>query len=615
MGNRRIILFLLTAIAACSLLLWALHQRQRDFAVQEKARPNLIDEALGRVVRLTIDRGDTRIGLALTGDRWHLTAPFSAQIEQGTVARVLDAFETTRIHDALAFHELRKRELSLREFGLAPARIHVMLEGSQQRQEILLGAFTPLGNELYVRVNGTDHILVVPAALHDAIPRTADDLRSRKLVYGPRGAVRTLEIRAPGSPFITLAKESGTWRLVQPAAAPADDDKVNALLDTLYEARLSHFVWPTVSNVMDVAETETALKTRMGVYGLGIDYGVHISVQESSGAPPAKLIFGHTLDSAAALCYALLPDGGTIGAVSNSVAEAFRLTVGSLRDPRPFYGPAAGVRRLQIHLADTLFVLTQTNGLWRFEAPVADAADQTAVRETVERLLRLKADAIFENGTEPAADMLERALPLSHVEVASDQGAWRFLIQPGDLENAVYHLVFTNAPTVFQIASSNLPPALVNMAGVFSLRDKSVLALPRASLRRITVKRDDAPAVVTVERDSGEALWHLGEGSSGRIAEAPLHALTAGLEDLRADRIEGVGLTAERLAAYGLSAPWLEISIDVDAQDAVRKTLLVGRDAGFGKRYAAIRGLDVLFVLDRAALEILSTRFVEPITP
>jgi len=614
MGNRRTILFLLAAITACALLLWGLHVRRQTFGMQESVRSRVVDEALGRVTRLTIDRGEARMSVELADGRWHMTAPFPAQIEQGAVARLLDAFESARVKDAIAFQELRKRELSLRDFGLAPPRVHVTLEGVQHSESFLLGALTPLGNELYLRVEGSDQVLVVPAALLDAIPHTADDLRSRKLVNGVRNAVRAIEVRAPGRPFITLSKETGTWRLVQPTAAAADDERIDSLLDTLYGARLSYFVWPTVSNVLDVTVTDSALKTRMGLYGLGPDSGIQINVQANGDTQPEKITLGHTLDGAVSLCYVLLPGGGAIGAVSNAVADAFKLSVANLRDPRPFFGSAAGVRRLQIHLGDSLFVLTQTNGLWRFEAPVSDKADQSAVRDTVERLLRVRADAIFENGDDTRTATHERSLPISHVELTAEQGAWRFMVAPGNLEGTAFNLVFTNAPTVYRIASSNLPSALVNMAGVFSLRDKNVLNLPRASVRRITVTHEGTPATV-VERENSEALWHLGEGTAGRIVDERLHALLVCVENLRADRIEGVGLEPERLAAFGLREPWLEISIDVDARDAVRKTLRIGREAGFGKRYATVRGLDVLFVLDRSALSILAARIVEPLTP
>jgi hypothetical protein len=607
MNNRRIILFLLCGIALCSALLW----NKRIFPVEDKPRESLTGTTLDAVERMTIERGDTRIGLDRTAGQWALTAPFPAHVEQGTVARLLDAFESARVKDALAFQEIRKRELSLREFGLSPARMQVTLESPQRRDVFLFGALTPTGNEVYLRVNEESRILVVSAALHDAIPKTADDLRSRKLLHGRRDAARTLEVRSPGQPFIALSRETGTWRLVQPVAAPASDEQVEALLDVLYGTRVCGFVWPTVSNVMDVAEAESAVKTRMGLYGLGPDTGLQISVQEAGAAQPARLTLGHPLDGSAGLSYVLLPGGEAIGAVSNAVAEAFRLSAAGLRDPRPFGGPASGVRRLQIHMGDARFVLTQTNATWRFEVPAAEEADQAAVRETLERLLRLKAESLHDGGAGSREGEHERSMPVSYVELAADQGSWRFMIEHDDLEGRFLNLTFTNAPTVFRVAASNVPPALIDMRGLLGLRDRRVLALPRASLRRITVRREEESAAV--ERGNGDAAWRLSGNSSGRISSGRLEALVGCLENLRADRIEGVGLAPEQFAAYGLREPWLEVSADVEAKDAVRKVLLVGREAGFGKRYAAVRGLDVLFVLDAPTLETLSARFVEPL--
>jgi hypothetical protein len=612
MSNRRIILFLLCCIAFCAVLLLGLQQRRPLFPLEEKTKTSLIDAALDTVTRVAIDRGDARIVLNRAAGKWTMTAPFPAQVEQGAVARLLDAFETAHVKDALAFQEIRKRELSLGEFGLSPARMQVLLESPQRRDLFLFGAYTPPGTEVYLRMGGNDPVLVVPAALCDAVPKTADDLRSRKLMHGPRGAARTLEVRSPGNPFITLSRDTGTWRLVQPVAAPASDEKVEALLDVLYAARVSRFVWPTVSNVMDVAEAESAVKTRMGLYGLGPDTGLQISVQEAGAAQPARLTLGHPLDGAGALSYVLLPDGEAIGAVSNAVSDAFRLSVTGLRDPRPFSGSATGVRRLQIHMGDVQCVLTQTNAVWRFEVPIADEAEQAAVWDTLEKLLRLKAESLEDAAAEQRERDLEQNTPVSHVELGSDQDTWRFTIQAGDVAGHYMNLRFANAPTVFRVASSNVPPALTGLGGLLGLRDKTMLALPRASLRRITVKRNGEPSPA-VERDSGDAAWHLGEGHAGRISAERLDTLVKALETLRADRIEGVGLSPEQLAEQGLLNPWLELSVDVEAKDAVRKVLLVGKEAGFGKRYAAVRGLDVLFVLAPETLATLSARFVDPI--
>jgi len=70
---------------------------------------------------------------------------------------------------------------------------------------------------------------------------------------------------------------------------------------------------------------------------------------------------------------------------------------------------------------------------------------------------------------------------------------------------------------------------------------------------------------------------------------------------------------SDKIDAYGFRIPWLEISVDVEADDAMRKTILVGKEAGFGKRYAMVRGLDVLFVLGQEELQVLSQRLVEPL--
>lgn len=451
------------------------------------------------------------------------------------------------------------------------------------------------------------------AVLYDAIPRTADDLRSRKLVHCDRALVRSLEVRTPGRPFIQLSKDTGTWRLVQPSPAPASDVKIEALIDLLYEARVSHFVWPTVSNVMDIAETEATIKTRKGVYGLGMDTGVQIQLQEKGAESPVRIVFGHTLGESAGLTYALLQGGDAIGAVSNAVVDAFLLTSSELRDTRLFFESPPSVRRFQVYFGDALFVLTQTNGLWRLETPIADVADQAVVRDTVERLLRLNAESIDADSTSEARRVNnEQNLPISHVELFTEQASWRFSISPEDIEGKFLRVTFTNAPAAFRVASSNVPPALISMIGLLGLRDKTILTLPAASLRRITLKRDGQPAEA-IERGKGDSAWRLGEGMTGQIVDARLDALVKRLGGLRADRIESLGMVSDKIDAYGLRLPWLEVSVDVEAADAIRKTVLVGKEAGFGKRYAMVRGLDVLFVLGQEDLQVLSQRLVEPL--
>ena len=612
MGNRRIIIFLFAGIGVCALLLWGAQRRVRFFPTESKVRAVLFEYPLDTVDGVTVERGETRLDVRRQGGRWDLVAPFPSRVDQGTVTRLVDAFENARVTDALSFQELRRRGLSLKEFGLAPAAVRVTLRDAQRSDEIRLGSLSPLGKEVYARMNQMDQVLVLPAELKAALPCTADDLRSRKLLHSDRSLLRMIELRTPGHPFIKLSKETGTWRMIQPAPAPASNEKVEALLDALYKACVVRFVWPTVSNVLDVAEADSALKTRMELYGLGADAAVQIHVQEAMSADSAKVVFGRPLDDADALNYVLLQGGNTVGAVSNEVVKAFHLLPSDLRDTRLFFEKPGSVRRLQVFYGDLLFVLTQTNALWQMQAPVSDIADQHAVKDTVEQVLRLKAETISDEAqSEPRRAGGEVSPPLSHVELVSEQSSWRFAIAPDDYDGTFYRITFTNSPTVFRVASSNVPPALVSMIGLLGLRDKTVLALPVDSLRRISVKRETG--CETLRRESGDAVWRLGEGVTGKVDAVRLGAWLAQLVSLKADRIEKLGISLEDIDAYGVRSPWLEVSVDVDAADAVRKTLLIGKEAGFGKRYAMVRGLDVLFVLSAESLRVLSLQLVEPL--
>ncbi|MDD3545180.1 MAG: DUF4340 domain-containing protein [Kiritimatiellae bacterium] len=610
MGNRRIILFFLCGIAVCSFLIWGLPRYAPFLPVKTEAAAALTDGDLSWVERITVDHGDARIGMCLKAGRWVLEAPFQAPVDRGAALRFLDLFESARVKDSLGFHELRKRELSLKEFGLAPARAHVVLEGGK-RHEFFFGAATPLGKGVFVRAGRDERVLVVSGDLCGALPRTADDIRSRRLAGYTEGSISAIEIRVPERPFIRLSKESGTWRLTQPVEAPASDAKVAAMLGMLENARVSRFIWPTVSNVMDVAESEAAFRTRLGVYGLGDDTGTRVQLLPERPGEPVVIIFGTPVKETEGFTYVLLHGATAIGAVSNAVVEAVRLSPEDLRDMRLFSELPARVDRLQVSLGEDEFVLAQTGAQWRFETPMSDLADQAAVGQVVKSLININADEIEDRAGGDERDE-GRGKPLSRVDVGAGARSWRFSIMPADAENRLMSVVFTNSTRVFRVAASNVPSALVSTVGMLGLRDKTVLALPERSLRRITLKRGRAQADV-VERSGPDAAWRAGEVSPGKVDAARLSAVVALLEKIRADRVEKLGVTLEEIEAYGLRDPWLSLSADVDATDSVRKTLLVGKEAWFGKRYAMVRGLDILFVLSPETLGILNGHLVETV--
>lgn len=604
MGNRNILFFLTLGILLCLGALYALRGVRLMPAAETDAA---LTPPLDAVEHVFLERGGQRIGVVRQDGRWLMTAPFASSVDKIRVQRILDAFESARVRDALSPLELAKREIRLKDLGLTPGVCRVLLEGKGRRLSFVLGNRTPLGAEVYVKREDSPTVFVVGKELDEVLPRSPDDLRSCRLFAGAPDDIAGLEIRAPGKPFIKLARREDGWQFVQPDAVPAASEKVDALLASVCTNTVSRFVWPSPSNVMDVVQSDTLFKTRLALYGLERESGVKVDIlPEGCGEPPSTLVFGRAKEDEPGLTYTLLHGSDSIGLVSSKAAGAFGVTPWELRDNRLFTESPAQVTRLQVALGASRFVLSQTNRQWRLETPIADVADQTAAAELVHAVASLRADRIENAPADDGAKSRElQYQPLCTGEISFGDRRRAFTVSPDDISNAVCRIRFEDSSLRFFLATSKLPQGLLNMAGLFALHDKTLLSLSPASVRKIAV-RAESGAQTLLERETADAPWSVVQPSGGKLQAANLEKLLDALASFKADRIAKLNLSLEDMATYGLRKPWLEVTLTVESADAVRKTLLVGNSPGFGKRYALVRGSDVLYVLDKAALDLLS---------
>jgi hypothetical protein len=532
-------------------------------------------------------------------------------VDQSAVAQLLDAIETAHVSDAIRFSEMKRRNLSLGDFGLSPPVARVTFQGAGWTRTVLVGTPVPTGKEVFVRDLSTEEIWSVPAEVASRLPRAVDDWRSRDLAAGDRSRVRLLELKAQGKPFIRLSKETGAWRLLQPAEAPADDRKVEALLDALYAGKAVRFVWPSVQSVADILATDSALKSRMEVYGLASDVALQVTVQELAGAEPGRVVFGNRCDGEDTLRYVLMPGGGTVAVASNTVFEAFQCSPADLRDMRLFLEKPQNVKRLEIAMDGLLFVLTQNGALWQMESPVAMRLDQSRVSAALGQLLRLTADSVSDKAdTAQATDTAEaqtqpQPQPVSQMELLTDNGAFRVAFAQGDTAEDFYRVTMTNNPVVYHVAASNVPPAFLNVQDALALCDRTVLSLTNGAIRRVTVKRPDGTSE-SLQRESGaDSGWRSAGEDAREIDPAAVKPFLAAVSLLTVERIEKPFAAPAGADPYELKSPWLEITLDVNAADAIRKTIIIGKEAPDGGRYATLRGQDAVFVLSAETLSVL----------
>jgi hypothetical protein len=234
------------------------------------------------------------------------------------------------------------------------------------------------------------------------------------------------------------------------------------------------------------------------------------------------------------------------------------------------------------------------------------------VTEAIEQLLRLNAVEIFSSTnvlTTAAVPSVEASDGSSRIEVVTGGGASSKLVfTPEYLDGKAYYSVsMTRAKVTYRVEMNSVPAALLHASAALALYDKTLLSFTNNSVQRISTKLPSGVTETVVREKDG--LWRL-DNASGVLITDSLTERLALLSKLTADRVEKPCATSGDADAYGLKTPWMEMSISVDAGDVIRKTILVGSATSEGARYAMVRGLDLVFVLDAKTVGLLSKSLV-----
>jgi hypothetical protein len=477
-----------------------------------------------------------------------------------------------------------------------------------RESSFLFGNATASGKDIYVRKNGREQVLVVPIAVYNAVPAEVDDLRSRRLADCDPALVSSIAIRRPGHPFIRMTLKEGAWVLEEPISAKASQERVERFLRSLLDVRVLQFVWPSLENVMDVADYERALKTRKGLYGLDEESGSSISIQTLDGSFDTTVVIGRNSEKVGDSVYALLDSGRTIGTVSNSFAAVVSVEPEFFRGMRIFDGISGVISRVQIMVGTDLFVMSRTNDLWKIDSPVSEPADQERVQRAIEGIVSLRADRIVHGVQQDESG--NQGFETGYIELTSGVETLMCSLKKADYAGETYELTFADSHDVYYVAGSNMPPALVSREALLDFRDKNLLSLPENSISRVTIRKSGEPAFAVEYVRENQRWFPAGGELGGTLNQDAFQRILRFLYDSRADRVAKVGLSSSDQEYYGFTEPWLEITLDLNLEDAVRRTLLIGRSAGGNMRYAMRRGDQSVFLVDEQRLAVFSESLI-----
>lgn len=203
-------------------------KREKVFTVESDQIESLtVKAASGEVTTLKKDHGT-----------WKITAP---------QAMAADAAEVSAITTAIAGLEeervVEETPPSLKEFTLDPPRISLSFTktGDPATHRLDLGVKTPMGADLYAKVEGQTKVFLIGSYREDALNKTTFNLRDKTVLVFDRDAANFLKVDGGKTPVV-LAKKDNQWRLSVPFDSAADFGAVDGLVGRLFQGQMKSFV-------------------------------------------------------------------------------------------------------------------------------------------------------------------------------------------------------------------------------------------------------------------------------------------------------------------------------------------------------------------------------------
>jgi hypothetical protein len=177
-----------------------------------------------------------KISVERTNDGWVVTQPVVYPGQKAAIESLVDALKKLTV--AMRVPSGGNADV---EYGFKTPET-ITLQSGDDRRQILVGNKTAPGDQVFVRVVGSDGIFVTDASWLEFIPQTAADWRDTALAGG-EGDYDSL-ILTNGAKIIELHSNptNHLWQMTRPLSARANGDYILKAMQQLQGAHISQFI-------------------------------------------------------------------------------------------------------------------------------------------------------------------------------------------------------------------------------------------------------------------------------------------------------------------------------------------------------------------------------------
>lgn len=167
------------------------------------------------------------------GDAWQIVAPEKIPADSDEVAGLLQELDPLDAEEVVS-----TQPASLQPYGLQdPAIALSIVEKGHPAQQLLIGDNTPVGSSAYAMLAGAGTIYTITLEKKNVLGKNLTVLRDKRLITLSGPQIQRIELTHAGQ-SVTLARQDGGWRMLQPAPYRVDPLIADGFADTLSEAEM-----------------------------------------------------------------------------------------------------------------------------------------------------------------------------------------------------------------------------------------------------------------------------------------------------------------------------------------------------------------------------------------
>jgi hypothetical protein len=494
-----------------------------------------------------IPSGALEIYAVRTNHAWLLTKPVTYPAQPAAIETLLAALQKLVPATRISPGELREHHTASADFGFDSPPTTLVVETGDQRWQLQVGNRTAPGDQVFLRVVGTDSAFVADADWLKFLPHTASDWRSSALVAADANDCNAI-VLTNGAKVIELRRDATNhlWRMTRPLQARADSDRITDALQQLQTAQVAQFV-------TDAATDLTAFGLQPAELDVWLNRGTNFI---------SALHAGKSATNDAALVYAKREGWDAVFTTAKEPLAPWRGTVNDFRDPH-LLELTAPVAEIVVQGPHGFTLQREGTNNWKIagEKFPADA-------ENVQQLIRLLAGlhvSEFVKDVVTAPDLASYGFTTPACEIFLRSAA-------GDSNSVIAQLAFavqTNGVFVHRADEDFIyaiaPDDAKILFGDSSLfeagwqfRDHRVWNFSETNVAQITLRQNGQTRVLV---RNGVNKWSLAAGSQGIINPPALEETAHRLGELTG--LAWIGRNVTEPEKIGLAPDSLEITVEL----------------------------------------------------